>query len=444
MTVDLSTYFDRFVKVISLDKAHLARMDRAAAALKDLLVKEYGLSASEVFLQGSYPNHTVIEPIEGGEYDIDMVAICIDQNVSGDVALDDLERRLAADGRYKDRIVRKDPCVRLEYSEDDVGKFHVDVVPLHRRPGTGELLAPRRGSPWKQTAPSEYTEWCRDQGEQFTRTVKILKRWRDQQQEVHDAIKSIVLQVLVAGAMPDIEDDAARIAATFRALHSQLSALSAPPEVCNPVLPFENLGASWSIRNFFDFVTELGEAVAAMSEAEAAITVAESADVWHELLGPDFPLPSSDELGIRLEDTSHAEQPASRGWTVGIDSRCKVSISAKRSTRKSGRAMIPLKPNEPIPRNRNLRFRVAVDCPSDLDSKVYWQVVNTGSQARAIEGGLRGEIFEGKDLKGNLLSDGTENWERTEYAGSSHVIRALLVSGNRVIATSDYFKVPIF
>ncbi|NNN09559.1 MAG: nucleotidyltransferase [Acidimicrobiaceae bacterium] len=444
MTVDLSAYFNGFVKEISLDKTHLARMDRAAGTLKDLLVKEYGLPPSDVFLQGSYANRTVIEPVEGGEYDIDMVAVCVDQNVASDVALDDLERRLTADGRYQDRVVRKVPCVRLEYSEDEVGKFHVDVVPLRRHPDTGELMAPRRGSPWKQTAPSEYTEWCRDQGEQFTRTVKILKRWRDENQKVHNAIKSIVLQVLVAGVMPDIEDDAARIVATFRALHTQLSPLSAPPVVPNPVLLFENLAASWPIQDFFDFVKELDEAVGAMAEVESASTVADAADVWRELLGPDFPLPSPDELGLRLEDTSHAEKPSSRGWIEAPDHRCKLAITAKRSTRKGGRAMIPMKSNEPVPRNRKLQFRATVESPPDFQGRVYWQVVNTGSKAREVAGGLRGEIFEGRDLDGNLLGDGTENWERTEYAGSSHEIRALLVSGTRVVAASEYFKVPIY
>ena len=444
MTVALSASFNLFLKEISLDKRHLARMDRAADTLKDLLVKEYELASSDVFLQGSYRNRTVIEPVEGGEYDLDMVAVCVDQNVTGDAALDDLERRLAADGRYKDRIVRKAPCVRLEYSEDEVGKFHVDVVPLRRHPDTDELLVPRRGSPWKQTAPSEYTEWCRDQGELFTRTVKILKRWRDENQNVHNAIKSIVLQVLIAGAMPDIDDDADRIAATFHALHVQLSPLSAPPEVRNPVLPFENLAASWPIQDFIGFVNELGEAVDAMALADSATSVAEAADVWHELLGPDFPLPSPDELGLRLEDTSHAEQPFSRGWTEALDACCKVSISAKRSTRKSGRAMIPLKSDESVPRNRKLQFRAEVECPSDMKCKVYWQVVNTGSQARAVSGGLRGEIFEGHDLEENVLLDDKENWERTEYVGNTHEIRALLVTVTRVVAVSTYFRVPIF
>jgi len=416
-------------------------MDRAAGTLKGLLVKEYGLASSDVFLQGSYPNRTVIEPVEGGEYDIDMVAVCVDQNVTGDVALDDLEHRLAADGRYRDRIVRKAPCVRLEYSEDDIGEFHVDVVPLHRPPGTDELFAPRRGSSWKQTAPREYTEWCRNEGPRFARTVKILKRWRDEQQGVRDAIKSIVLQVLVERAMPDKDDDAVRIAATFRALHAELSPRSGPPNVPNPVLPFENLAASWPIQAFFGFVAELAEAVELMIAIEATDDVAEAASRWQELLGSDFPVPTADELGLKLLATDHAKGPESRGWTVSLDRGSSVLIIAHRMTKLRGRTMMLLQSNEPVPAGYDLRFKAVVTALYPVE--VYWQVVNTGSEAESEPGGLRGEIFEAKAQAGGLSRNRAENWESTKYKGC-HEIRALLVANNQVVAVSDYFKVPIF
>lgn len=440
MTADLSGNFDRFIMAISLDKRHLSRMDSAAGVLQDFLVKEYGLASADVFLQGSYPNHTVIEPVEGGEYDIDLVAVCVEGNVTSDVALDDLERRLAADGRYAGRIVRKAPCVRIEYSEDDVGKFHVDVVPLRRLPGAATLQAPRRSSPWKETAPQEYTDWCRNQGALFVRTVKILKRWRDEQQSVHDAIKSIVLQVLVAGAMPQADDDAARVASTLRNLHGQLSPMGAPPTVPNPVLPLENLAERWSVKEFFDFVSELGEAVRLINDAEATVTVAEAADTWREMLGDDFPLPSASELGLTLGDTSHEKKASSRGWEEALDSSYRISITAQRTTRRRGRGIVPLKSGEPVPAGWDLCFRATVAGPPG--AVVYWQVVNTGENASAA-GELRGEIFDGRDRSRVPLRGRTENWERTEYRGC-HEIRALLVQGNRVVAMSDYFKVPIF
>ena len=440
MTVDLSAYFDRFVKAISLDKAHLARMDRAAGALRDFIVKEYGVPSADVFLQGSYPNHTVIEPVEGGEYDIDLAAVCVDGNVTCDTALDDLECRFSANGNYAGRIVRMAPCVRLEYSEDDVGKFHVDVVPLRRSQEPGVLQAPRRSSHWKETAPQEYTDWCRDRGEFFTRTVKILKRWRDEQQNVHHAIKSVVLQVLIADAMPQEEDDGARVAATLRNLHDRLIPLGAPPNVPNPVLPFENLASRWSVQQFQDFVAELGAAVELVRTAEAAIGLADAADAWRELLGPDFPTPTPDELGLALGPTDHEKKPSSRGWTEALNSDYSISLTAERSTRRSGRSMMRLRSGDPTPVGKDLHFRANVIAPASAE--VCWQVVNTGNDARADDG-LRGEIFDGRDKLGNHLRGRTENWESTKYVGV-HEIRALLVQGNRVVAKTDYFKVPIF
>src|SRR5581483_3594990 len=219
------------------------------------------------------------------EYDVDVVAVCVALGETADDALDDLERRFRADGRYRDRVKRKQPCVRLEYAEDDVGAFHVDVVPTRPGQHDGPLDAPRRGQGWKATAPAEYTDWCQDQGELFLRTVKMLKRWRSEQQTVRTAIKSIVLQVLVAEAMPQVEDDAERIAATLNALQARLGGLASAPQVLNPVLSSENLAATWSAESFRSFVDELNEAVEWSAKAVAADDPLEAADLWAEMFG---------------------------------------------------------------------------------------------------------------------------------------------------------------
>jgi Second Messenger Oligonucleotide or Dinucleotide Synthetase domain len=208
MAVDLAANFQTFLDNISLGDPQVPRMNSAAE--------------QNVFLQGSYANHTAIEPVDGGEYDIDLVAICTGDGISADQALNDLESRFRADGRFRERVTRKKPCVRLEYAEDDVGAFHVDVVPLRSGIGVGPsptLEAPRRQEGWRETAPAEYTDWCRRQGNLYLRTVKMLKRWRGEQQSVRTAIKSIVLQVLIAGCMPSIDDDALRIAETIAIIY---------------------------------------------------------------------------------------------------------------------------------------------------------------------------------------------------------------------------------
>lgn len=440
MAVDVSVQFQQFLNNIALGQRQIDRMTSAANTVADFLATSYGLPPGGVFLQGSYPNGTAIEPVEGGEYDIDLVAVCAALGVHPNTALDDLEQRFAADGRFKDRLKQKNPCVRLEYAPDDVGKFHVDVVPV-RGCTEAPFEAPRRDQGWKPTAPAEYTTWCRDQGALFMRSVQILKRWRSEQQTVRTAIKSIVLQVLVSGAMPQVADDAARVAATFRTLRGQLSGMHSPPAVWNPVLPSENLAAAWSAESFKSFVAELGEAVALVDQAMNADDAVEAIDAWRELLGDDFPTITSNALGIQLGDYAHAQSPADLGWTEQLDPRFQVRIQATRQRGKAGRNVRALPSNgDLVFAGSKLRFKAHTTEPIHAD--VWWQVANTGGHAR-MKGGLRGGIFKAKTLSGGESSDETENWESSAYTGR-HLIRALLVRSNNVVAESDWFQVNIY
>lgn len=440
VAVDVSIQFQQFLDNIALGQRQIERMASAANTVAAFVTESYGLPPGGVFLQGSYPNGTAIEPVEGGEYDVDLVAVCASGGVGPTDALNDLEQRFAADGRFRDRIKRKKPCVRLEYAPDDVGKFHVDVVPV-RACKMAPFEAPRRNEGWKGTAPAEYTAWCRDQGVLFRRTVQILKRWRSEQQSVRTAIKSIVLQVLVSGAMPQIPDDAARVSATFRALHAQLSGLQSPPAVWNPVLPSENLAAAWPGDAFKSFVAELAEAVALVDQAMSAEDAVEALDAWRELLGDDFPILTPNALGIQLGDYAHAQSPADMGWSEQLDPRFQIRIEATRQRGKAGRNVRALPSNgDLIFAGSKLRFKAHTIEPVHAD--VWWQVANTGGHAR-LKGGLRGGIFKARTLSGGESSDETENWESTAYTGR-HLIRALLVRSNNVVAKSDWFQVNIY
>ena len=72
-----------------------------------------------------------------------MVAVCVDGSTPANDALDELAAHFEKDGRYRDRVVRKKPCVRLEYAPDDIGKFHVDVLPVRQ---SGRATPPFEGA----------------------------------------------------------------------------------------------------------------------------------------------------------------------------------------------------------------------------------------------------------------------------------------------------------
>lgn len=442
MAVDLSANFEQFINQVSLPALAIDRIESASATLTEFLVKAFGLLDADVFLQGSYPNGTAVRPLDGGEYDADIVCVMANGQETADAALNRLEDALRTDGRYAERVVSKKPCVRLEYAEDAIGKFHLDVVPVRRTVSGGVRLdAPRRGEGWHATAPAEYTSWCTDQGVNFERTVKTFKRWRDDQQSVRHAIKSIVLQVLVSQYMTSHADDAARLHGTFAAMHGALSPLRAAPVVANPVLPTENLAARWSDTSFGEFVAELAEACEVSARAVTTVDSVEAADAWREILGEAFPAVPTSALGIRVSDDSHARTYARQGWVEALDERYGVRVVA--TTQRGIRSPHAAKyenNGDLLFYGRKIRFEALTRGNQDVE--VWWQVANTGRHARDVNG-LRGEFFKAKQLNGRASANARENWEDTSYTGA-HWIRAVLVKDSRVVAASDKFVVNIY
>lgn len=291
--------FDTFHDRISLGKAQHDRIQSAAAGLITFLAGAYGIPESDVFLQGSYPNGTAVKPADAdnGEYDVDIVCVAFGDDDMADDALDDVEAKLAANGNYASHLQgknsRKTPCVRLFYADDEIGGFHVDVVPArHSLSGDPEasLDAARRGQGWQATNPSEYTAWCLARGVRFSRTVRMLKRWRDHRQDARKSIKSIVLQVLAAEHLGTANEDGGALVATLLSIQAALAPYPrSAPKICNPTLQSEDLAKRWTDSAYRDFLKHLDAAVALAERALAEVDAKQSHALWRELLGPDFP-----------------------------------------------------------------------------------------------------------------------------------------------------------
>jgi hypothetical protein len=443
MTHELQDYFKKFDEMITLDGKQAERMEKASEMLMAFLVDRFNLATGDVFVQGSYPNGTAVEPVDGGEYDVDIVCVSVDGDVTSEEALDHLTAVLESDGIYAPRVgAPKSCCVRLESAEDEVGKFHIDVVPV--RPGQryAPLDAPRRDEEWHGTSPREYTDWCRNQGVNFARTVKAAKRWRDEHQTVRGAIKSIVLQVLLAQCMPrDTASDARRLHSALRNMQQLLAEHASPPVVTNPVLDSENLAARWTQESYDEFRAELDEAVELTTLAINTDDAVEAVETWRELLGDDFPAERPESFGIKLASDAHAHTPGANGWTTDLDPRYHVEILATQQLGKRTKRAKRYSSNGPLLfAGRKLCFRAITSGPGDAE--IWWQVANTGAHAREKQG-LRGEYFKAKKLNGNPSDDEAENWEDTSYTGA-HWIRAVLVKSGTVVAQTSKFVVNVY
>lgn len=288
----LSDAFDKFYDKIALPTRPEERISSAWDRLKDHIVRYAEIPADDVFLQGSYPNNTAVRPAASdGGYDVDSCAVMVDGVEDPGDAFTKLEEVLSESNDYAERMDTSKPrCVRLNYKDDDYGSFHVDIVAAKPH-ASGHLEIPIRNTGWRETNPQGFQEWCLQQPEQFARTVRMLKRWRDEtEDDRRRGIKSIVLQVLVAEALPTEEtDDATALATTLANIHERLSPHDTPPELCNPSLPDEDLTETWPDEDFQLFKSHLADATEIARQALAAGDSKDAHDLWRDLLGNTFP-----------------------------------------------------------------------------------------------------------------------------------------------------------
>lgn len=441
MAIDLGSEFQKFDAAIKLTETQTNRIESARKALQSYLAAKFELSDTEVFVQGSYANGTAIKPLSGGEYDVDVIVVSAKGGDSADDALDQLEGALKDSGNYKDRIRKKRPCIRLEYADDYIGKFHVDVVPVRLSTSSDAPLdAPRRGDGWHGTNPSEYTAWCADRGENFRRTIRMLKRWRDEQQDVRHSVKSIVLQVLVAQCAPlSIENDSERIARTFIALNEQVKDRDVPPSLYNPVLPSENLTSRWDIDSFVDFKKAVASAAEVAQSVLDATDRSEVCESWQTVFGDAFPDEMTKGLSaMSIADLSHLEDFGKRGWYESLDPRYSIDVLCHEG--RNARQMAPYKSGSKLLfAGKKLRFRAVVGGPTRVE--VWWRVANTGKHARD-RSALRGTFQKAQTLAKKPSSDQSIHWESTAFTGS-HVVEAFALVGDRVVARSSQFEVRI-
>lgn len=290
--------FSRFLANVDLDQGRKDRIASAVSRLVDFCRNDASIRqyTPHIFYQGSYANGLAIKPARAREeYDVDLVILMSLPNPTAATrALDWFQDRLATDADYRGRIIQKDKCVRLNYA----GDFHVDVVPAHRKTDdAGVIQIPSRTHDWQDSHPKGFTAWCQQQDRRtandFSRAVRMLKRWRDITGSARTSVPSIIFTTLLGPripASPRTNPDALVIASTLNTLNQYLVANPYKPPVSNPSLPAENLAASWTQTEYSAFQGQIAAATALALSAYNATDELTGARRWRQLFGDDFPI----------------------------------------------------------------------------------------------------------------------------------------------------------
>ena len=309
-----------------------------------------------IYSQGSGRLGTMVRPPDGGEFDIDSVAV---QNVDksettrqglkddvGDVLDEFVKARATSPGPVPTACKESRRCWTLYFNEP----FHMDVLPAipdPEAPPTGIQLPDRELTYWQHSDPIGYSEWffarmaedVLSQREAFARKanvlvedvprwrlrmtlqriVQVLKVHRDHYFEVDDPHRppSILITTLAARAYrgeQQLVEGVMNAASRMSGLVDRDGDLYV---VLNPVQPDENFADMWTPRaaiRFFEWMSDLQRILDEALETHTGLH--EAASVLTRRFGAEAVLKSATRYGATRRTTREADNL--RVATTGI------------------------------------------------------------------------------------------------------------------------------
>ncbi|MBL9020578.1 MAG: nucleotidyltransferase [Myxococcales bacterium] len=471
--------------------------ERAYSAVGEWLNRDDSKIAKyrpEIYPQGSFALGTAIKPLGDCDYDVD--AVCELALGEGVVSQQELKQmvgqRLKEHGRYREMLDPKEGgrrCWTIRYADES--KFHLDVLPAipaeHERLltlGVPPELARtalaitdqetwESGKPWPKTNPRGYAAWFKsrtvmrqrsgvvaitagverlpdaDARTSLQRAVQLLKRHRDVRYgDDEDKPISIIITTLAAHAYGGEVGLEQTLRTIIPAMRTGIELRRGIPWVPNPVNPEENFADKWaeSPRKqelFVQWLIEVERDLEGLARDPRPTLIEEyvrkAYDVRLPVRGPravptsvvssaPAPAPSRRTSALSRFDVPHRDAPP---WPV----RATHTVQVHGRVEKGGRWVGFMSGEGPLPKHHDLRFHATTTVPEPFD--VFWQVVNTGTEATE-KACLRGKILPA----GFPSQAGLRLEERTAYRGH-HWVECFIVRNGVCVARSGEFVVNI-
>jgi len=291
------------------------------------------------------------------------------------------------------------------------------------------------------------------------RAIQILKRHRDVRfagrDDECDKPISIIITTLAALAYQQEPDLFSALAGILDKIHRfhETGVIRCENEqwiIENPTNPGENFADRWNDPGstkpeaFFRWINwvqeDVDELLNAANAGELTKRLAAAfGDVPGKRVAGQYkgPMPGAQQspqslfkrIATRVIrfDAAHREPPR---WRMSV-SQYSVTVNAKYS-RRGFRPTGFASNSPPLPKKAGLTFEAVTNAPKPY--QIYWQVVNTGEEAR-LEGQLRGDFYDSQ-------KSGRHRDESTKFSGM-HWVECFVVKGGACVARSGEFVVNI-
>lgn len=474
----VSDFKDFLSDTVNLNQTRLERLKERVETIKDFIRgSEWEPRISTFIEQGSWAHDTIIRPVDGGEFDADLlVKVYAVHGWSAAQYVRELGRIFLDSGRYGDKTVVHDYCVTITYADE----CKIDIAPLvmdREYQGTLEVCNKRKDE-FEESQPIEYTRWMREKNahsgnNSFRKATRLIKYIRDIKKRF--SCQSVLLTTLIGHRIEWFDKDSSAFADTPSALQAimgrlddWLQARPDKPEVPNPALPSQNFADLWNdiqYANFRNFVNKYRNWI---DEAVSATSRSDSIEKWRKVFGDEFAKAENvakveastiqRTSAVLMEGAAHLDTlvdyvinfgitilpswfktPAhiqAPRWQPAEHVSRNVHVSAEYALQKTGRAH-QINSGEALPPRGGLWFDVRVNrfqiVPTDCC--VQWRITNTGAVAMALKKGRGG--FEPP-------TEGNRRWEALEYRGV-HMAEAFIIRriDNRLVGYSEPFFVVI-
>lgn len=430
--------------------------------------------------QGSWAHDTIIKPVDGGEFDADLL-VMVDP-VEGWTAADyvkELRRVFKASPTYKDKSKAWDYCVTVTYAGDQ----KVDVAPcVVSRTVAGRLeVCNRSKDAFERSEPVAYTAWMVERNgysglNSFRKVTRLLKYLRDV--KVTFSCPSVLLTTLIGYRIEagDKGSDAFKDVPTslqtiVHRLDDYLQARPSKPAIRNPELWEEDLGTLWKTdRQYANFRSFVNKYRGWIDEAVAAVDVNASIIAWRKVFGDEFAkgrvvtarlavnegvtsiaafLRSSAahmdqivgkvrDFGTRILPASftrppHLQEPP---WPRADFSPFDVYVSAAHHGSKDAVGS-PVVEGDTLPARGGLWFSARLYGGHSIPAghRVEWRITNTGQIALGRGQGRGGFYHEQRDAR---------RWEELQYHGI-HMAEAFVIrrADETLVSQSEPFYVIV-
>lgn len=352
--MELPTYFVDFLKEIRPTDDQRSKMQDAHHELRDRLGSDDDLKDLIVstFIQGSYRRFTGTRPQDSQQCDVDIIAVTTMHerdynpkaalekfraflkkyyagkyllqgrswgiNVCDDVSLDLVPTSAPSEAVSESiewtRSLKWDFPVEPERIDSATYKSlllgnSTSLVDTFSRAASQPAwkqeplrIPDREADKWDDTHPLEQINWTwlksKNTGGHYVNVVKAIKWWRRLRVKKPKYPKSYPLEHLIGDCCPDgISSVAIGITLTLEAMEATFR-----PWVDSGMMPFladrgvpgHNVLGRVTFDDFSAFMNEVQSAAVTARKALNADSVTESANLWRELFGEEFPAPPDD------------------------------------------------------------------------------------------------------------------------------------------------------